>query len=333
MPSRDEALSELATLAAALRAHMEWQEATGCVGLPQASSSDIEERWGALARESQAIAPAHPRQEAASAMRAPHAGLDAPAARPAQEPSDPQEAHSGERPARQSAGSGAPAHPPVLPPEALPAGPAPAHSTPREEPPQAAADGAPAARKLELLADEVRSCQGCGLHATRTQTVFSRGSLSSGLCFIGEAPGEEEDARGEPFVGKAGQLLDKMIAAMGLDRAEVYVCNAIKCRPPNNRKPTDSERAACRSFFERQLEIAAPTVIVALGATAVSALLGDIGGITRVRGSWRLYDGRIPVMPTFHPAYLLRNPAAKREVWQDLQQVLQHMGRTIPGRD
>jgi uracil-DNA glycosylase len=185
-------------------------------------------------------------------------------------------------------------------------------------------------RRLELLAEEVKGCTACRLHETRTQTVFARGTLRSGLCFVGEGPGADEDAQGFPFVGKAGQLLDRMIAAMGFEPDDVLVMNAIKCRPPDNRKPEPDELAACRGFFERQLELAAPSVMVALGATAVQALLGTTAGITRLRGSWKLYRGRIAVMPTFHPAYLLRNPAAKREVWSDLQQVLRHMGRPVP---
>jgi uracil-DNA glycosylase len=118
--------------------------------------------------------------------------------------------------------------------------------------------------------------------------------------------------------------------AMGLSRDEVYVCNVVKCRPPNNRKPEPSEMAACAGYLSRQLELIQPEVIVALGGTAVAGLLGITDGITRVRGTFRLYQGRIPVMPTFHPAYLLRTPAAKREVWADLKAVLQHMGRNAP---
>jgi len=194
--------------------------------------------------------------------------------------------------------------------------------------------GTPDARKvrLELLAGEVSSCRRCRLHESRTQTVFARGTGSSGLCFIGEGPGADEDAQGYPFVGKAGQLLDRMIVAMGFDRDEVYVANIVKCRPPNNRKPEPDEMAECMPYLAEQLELLAPEAIVALGATAVQGLLGTSEGITRLRGRWRLYRGKIPVMPTFHPAYLLRTPAAKREVWEDLQAVLRQMGRPIPSR-
>jgi DNA polymerase len=123
-----------------------------------------------------------------------------------------------------------------------------------------------------------------------------------------------------------------MIVAMGLSRDEVYVCNIVKCRPPDNRKPEPDEINACAAFLVEQLELVEPQVIVALGATAVQGLLGTTGGITRLRGRWRLYQGKVPVMPTFHPAYLLRNPRAKREVWDDLKEVLRQLGRPLPSR-
>lgn len=186
--------------------------------------------------------------------------------------------------------------------------------------------------RLSVLNETVRACTACALHAGRTQAVFARGTGSSGLCFVGEGPGADEDLQGYPFVGAAGQLLDRMIAAMGFSRDEVYVCNIVKCRPPNNRKPEPDEMAACMRYLDEQLELVAPQVIVALGATAVQGLFGTSEGITRLRGHWKLYRGRIAVMPTFHPAYLLRTPGAKREVWADLQEVLRHMGRPIPGR-
>lgn len=189
-----------------------------------------------------------------------------------------------------------------------------------------------ARRRLDVLAETVRGCTRCALHVGRTQTVFARGSGETGLCFVGEGPGADEDAQGFPFVGKAGQLLDRMIGAMGFSRDAVYVCNIVKCRPPENRKPEPSEMAACMPYLQEQLELLAPQVIVALGATAVQGLFGTTEGITRMRGRWKLYGGRTPVMPTFHPAFLLRNPAAKREVWDDLQAVLRQMGRAPPPR-
>jgi uracil-DNA glycosylase len=216
----------------------------------------------------------------------------------------------------------------------LPAAP-PALAQERSTPAPPAAPAAPAlslgaAGDLDALCAQVAPCTRCRLHEGRTQTVFARGSGASRLCFVGEGPGAEEDAQGLPFDGAAGQLLDRMVVAMGLGRDEVYVCNVVKCRPPGNRKPEPDEMAACRPYLERQLELVDPEVIVALGATAVHGLLGTAEGITRLRGSWRLYRGAVAVMPTFHPAYLLRNPEAKRLVWEDLQQVLRQMGRPVP---
>jgi DNA polymerase len=188
-------------------------------------------------------------------------------------------------------------------------------------------------RRLSVLEEGIRGCQRCALSAKRTQTVFARGTGSSGLCFVGEGPGEDEDLQGAPFVGLAGQLLDRMILAMGLSREEVYVCNIVKCRPPGNRKPELGEVLSCRSYLDEQLELVAPEVIVALGATAAEGLLGSLaGGITRLRGTWKLYKGRIAVMPTFHPAYLLRVPNAKHAVWEDMQAVLRQLGRPVPER-
>jgi DNA polymerase len=186
--------------------------------------------------------------------------------------------------------------------------------------------------RLTVLADTVKGCTRCALHVERKQTVFARGNGSSGLCFIGEGPGADEDEQGFPFVGAAGQLLDKMIAAMGIERDDVYVCNIVKCRPPKNRTPEPEEMNACMPYLAEQLSLIEPQVIVALGKTAVQGLFGTAEGITRIRGRWRLYQQRIAVMPTFHPAYLLRSPAAKREVWADLQLVLKHMGRSVPGK-
>ena len=183
--------------------------------------------------------------------------------------------------------------------------------------------------RLALLAEEVRSCTRCALHEKRHQTVFSRGDPFAELVFIGEGPGADEDAQGEPFVGPAGQLLDRMIAAMGYHRDAVYIANIVKCRPPSNRKPEPEEMASCMPFLAQQLTFVKPRVLVALGATAVQGLCGTTEGITRLRGKWKLYKGTIPIMPTFHPAYLLRNPAAKRDVWRDLQDVMKHLGKPV----
>lgn len=186
-------------------------------------------------------------------------------------------------------------------------------------------------RRLDVLADEVRGCTKCRLCEARTQTVFARGNPLAELLFVGEGPGYEEDQQGAPFVGPAGQLLDKMIAAMGYHRDDVYICNVVKCRPPENRKPQPDEMEACKPYLATQLELIAPKYIVALGATAVQGLLGTSEGITKLRGKWKMYKG-VPVMPTFHPAYLLRQPSAKRDVWSDLQQVMARLGKAPPGK-
>jgi DNA polymerase len=190
-------------------------------------------------------------------------------------------------------------------------------------------------RALDVIAAEVASCTRCELAKTRTNTVFSRGNPEAKLCFVGEAPGADEDAQGLPFVGRAGQLLDRMIVAMGLDPAkDVYVCNIIKCRPPGNRKPTPEESDTCIPYLHEQLAAVAPKVIVAMGNTAVAALLGTKLGITKVRGEWKLYRGRVLLMPTYHPSYLLRpspqQVQAKRDAWEDLQKVMKELGLAPP---
>jgi DNA polymerase len=222
-------------------------------------------------------------------------------------------------PASTSAPAPAPAPAPSLAPTRAPA-PAPAAVSEKSLDPIARRV------RLEQISRDVAACVRCPLHAARTQTVFARGNPDTDLMFVGEGPGAEEDAQGLPFVGKAGQLLDKMIVAMGYQPADVYIANIVKCRPPNNRKPEPAEMEACEGFLHEQIALVQPRVIVALGATAVEGLL-KIGGITRLRGSWRLYRGQVPVMPTFHPAYLLRQPQDKRLVWQDLQQVMQKLGK------
>lgn len=189
--------------------------------------------------------------------------------------------------------------------------------------------------RLPELARQVASCTRCGLHATRIQTVFSRGNADAALCFVGEAPGADEDEQGLPFVGRAGKLLDRMIGAMGLSpERDVYVCNIIKCRPPDNRRPEPHESATCISYLHEQLALVHPRVIVALGNTAVAALLDTKLGITKVRGNWKLYRGQTLVMPTYHPSYLLRPSAqqaeAKRQAWEDLQLVMKELGIAAP---
>ncbi len=183
--------------------------------------------------------------------------------------------------------------------------------------------GTPASSPSESL-DEVRAdlgdCTRCKLHGGRTKLVFGVGNPHAGLMFVGEGPGAEEDLRGEPFVGRAGQKLDEMIKAIGLTRAEVYIANVVKCRPPNNRDPEPDEVATCSPFLVRQIEAIGPKVIVTLGLPAARTLLGLKGGIGAARGTWHSFQG-IPVMPTFHPAYLLRayTMENRRKVWEDLQ--------------
>jgi DNA polymerase len=187
---------------------------------------------------------------------------------------------------------------------------------------------------LEVLSGEVAECQRCsGLSSTRTQTVFADGHAGAELCFVGEAPGADEDRQGLPFVGAAGQLLNKILAACGLKREEVYICNVLKCRPPGNRSPRPDEVGNCRDFFVRQLELVRPRFLVALGGTAAQALLGTNQSIGRLRGKFHDYRG-IPVMVTYHPSFLLphRSPEKKREVWEDMKRLLARMGREIPGQ-
>jgi uracil-DNA glycosylase len=177
---------------------------------------------------------------------------------------------------------------------------------------------------IEELQKQVLSCQKCSLHKSRTNVVYGEGSSSADLMFIGEAPGRDEDIQGRPFVGKSGQLLTKMIKAMGYDRAEVYIANIIKCRPPYNRNPNPDEARYCLNYLNRQIELIKPKVIILLGAVPLHFLLG-LNGITRQHGQWKEYNG-IKVMPTFHPAFLLRDPRQKRPAWEDLQKVMKYIG-------
>ena len=187
------------------------------------------------------------------------------------------------------------------------------------------------------LRARVLTCMKCPhLVAARKSVVFGVGSVDADLMFVGEAPGADEDEQGEPFVGKAGQLLTKIIQTMGFRREEVYIGNILKCRPDTpgqtagNRKPTPAEMQTCLPYLHEQIDLVRPRVLVALGATAVEGLLGKTIGITKLRGQWQTYRGT-PLMPTYHPAYLLRNQAmsVKREVWEDMLAVLEKLGRPI----
>ena len=185
---------------------------------------------------------------------------------------------------------------------------------------------------LAELAKQVSQCVRCPqLASTRTQTVFGIGPLDPELCFVGEAPGADEDRTGQPFVGPAGQLLTRIIVASGLSREEVFICNILRCRPPGNRNPTPEEAGHCSEWLEKTIALVKPQYLVALGGIAATNLLGTTVGITRLRGKFYEYRG-IPVLCTFHPSYLLRSPEKKKEVWEDMQTLLKRLGRPIPGK-
>jgi uracil-DNA glycosylase family 4 len=292
----DDPRAEFASLAASLRVYLEWHQDSGTLGFTRRARSEL--------AATGASAPALPQAVTARG--------DTPAASVQAEPREHDEAPP-------ATGDAPPAKP--------------------NETPAATSDTSPAAdprhTRLPLLAAEVASCTRCALAPTRTQTVFARGNPDAALVFVGEGPGADEDAQGLPFVGRAGQLLDRMIAAMGLSpERDVYVCNIVKCRPPGNRKPEPEEMAACMPYLQEQLALVRPRVIVALGNTAVAALLDTKLGITKIRGQWKLYRGQTLVMPTYHPSYLLRpSPQqieAKREAWQDLQLVMKELGLAAP---
>ena len=178
-------------------------------------------------------------------------------------------------------------------------------------------------KQFQRLGEQAESCSRCGLHLGRKQAVFGTGNPYAELMVIGEGPGEEEDKQGLPFVGKSGQLLDKILAAAGFSRAEnVYIANIVKCRPPGNREPAPEERAACLPFLLLQIELIQPSIIVLLGSTALKGLIDPEGKITQVRGKWMKWD-QFHVMPTYHPSALLRNPDLKKDVWEDMKLVVQ----------
>jgi DNA polymerase len=186
--------------------------------------------------------------------------------------------------------------------------------------------GSPA---LLAIREELGDCRRCKLAGGRTTLVFGVGNPKAEVMFVGEGPGADEDVQGEPFVGKAGQLLTKMIEAMGFRREEVYIANVVKCRPPGNRDPEPDEIAACEPFLKAQIAAVRPRVVVALGRFAVQTLLRDPTPISKQRGRWREYEG-VKLMPTFHPAYLLRNPPEKKKAWEDLQLVMKEFGKLTP---
>jgi DNA polymerase len=206
-----------------------------------------------------------------------------------------------------------------------------------ERPPERAPEARPAplpieARTLEEVRAELGDCTRCKLHQLgRKQIVFGVGNPKAELMFIGEGPGAQEDIQGIPFVGDAGQLLTKIIQSMGFSRDDVYIANIVKCRPPQNRDPEPDEVASCEPFLKKQIASINPRMIVTLGKYASQTILHTSTAITRLRGQWGSYQG-IPVMPTYHPAYLLRNPEEKRPVWSDMKAVVAALGKKLPER-
>ncbi len=185
---------------------------------------------------------------------------------------------------------------------------------------------APPGLDWKALAATVSECRLCGLCESRTQTVFGRGDTHARLMVVGEAPGAEEDRRGEPFVGRAGQLLDSMLRAAGFERGQVYIANVLKCRPPNNRDPSAEEAERCLPYLRRQIELLAPAAILCVGRIAAQRLLGQELPLARLRGKVHAF-GAVPVVVTYHPAYLLRSPGEKRKSWQDLKLALEVLAR------
>lgn len=196
-----------------------------------------------------------------------------------------------------------------------------------DSPSNTAGDVAGEMKRIEMRAKACVKCK--ELARCRHTVVFGVGNVHAELMFIGEAPGHNEDMQGEPFVGRAGELLTKIILAMGFQRSDVYITNVIKCRPPENRTPLPEEIENCLPYLLSQIELIKPKVIVALGAVALRGLLDVQLGITKMRGHWYTFRD-VPIMPTFHPAYLLRNPAAKKEVWEDMKEVVKKLGRELP---
>ena len=204
---------------------------------------------------------------------------------------------------------------------------------PFSAPPEIAA-AVPAAERaaaLKMIRDDIGDCTRCALHKGRNKIVFGDGSPTARLMFVGEGPGADEDAQGLPFVGKAGQLLNNMIAAMGLKREEVYIANVVKCRPPGNRTPEPDEANTCSPFLFRQIDVVRPQVLVALGATAATYLLGQRQPLAGLRGRVHAFRGSSLIV-TYHPAYLLRDPRQKKEAWADLQIAMRELGLKAPGK-
>lgn len=232
----------------------------------------------------------------------------------------------------QKAEASAPAHPTQTDAAPRSTSPAPAQTAARPTGPVNDVIGdarslAQQAQTLEQLEEAMRGFTACPLHKTAKNLVFCDGNPQARIMLVGEAPGRDEDLQGKPFVGKSGQLLDKMLAAIGFDRSSVFIGNCVHWRPPGNRKPTDAEKSMCLPFIERQIELVDPALLVLVGGTAAQTLLDTTEGITKMRGRWQDYStsgGKaIPAMPVFHPAFLLRTPARKRDAWRDLLEIKQ----------
>ncbi|AKQ65597.1 Uracil-DNA glycosylase, family 4 [Myxococcus hansupus] len=327
-----DASQDLSALLDDVRRHLLWQEeAAGRVLMIDAKAALELQRSGPSLRER--FARTHGAPDAAPAPQAPRAEPP-----PPRMPTVPEARPAGwERPvAAPQAGQGATvparmpppaeARPPVSRP--LAAGmlvdAPPRQSPPTSGPPPGASSGE--RPTLDEIRRDLGDCRRCKLCTGRKNLVFGSGNPRAELVFVGEGPGENEDLQGVPFVGAAGELLTKMIGAMGYRRDDVYICNVVKCRPPGNRNPEPEEIAACEPFLRAQLAAIQPKVVVALGKFAAQTLLRDSTAITRLRGNWRTYEG-IQLMPTFHPAYLLRSPAEKRKAWEDLQAVMKVLGK------
>jgi len=315
---------ELREISASLRALVRWEEALSGTGWPEADglapvSVTRSERGSRSIPEPEATAPESSTRYATSEVASPGSESSpgtpsSPVAKTlvAKTPSATTEVVSSEGASTDLGGRETSASAPSEPEPATPASTSPTQI-------------------LRVLQEQAATCTDCRLHEGRTKSVFARGTHTTDIAFVGEGPGYHEDQQGYPFVGKAGALLDKMVGAMGYGRDQVYVCNVVKCRPPNNRTPKPDEAAACSRFLEGQLDVVQPKVIVALGRCATERLgLVEPGG-KGWRGRWGEWRG-VPVMPTYHPAFLLRSPEFKRPVWNDLQAVLAKLGRKPPKR-
>jgi len=313
-----ESAEELGEAVEDLRRHLLWQEETGGRALLVDAAKQAAERSASLRAMMPPRGAKPPSAPERTAPPEPAVSPEAPAPRPVA---------ASPRPLASEAPARTPAAAPAVPPAAASKGML--IDVPQQAPPYSGAlpgvvDGERPV--LDEIRRELGDCKRCKLCTGRKNIVFGVGNPRAELVFVGEGPGEQEDLQGVPFVGPAGELLTKMIQAMGFSRDQVYICNVVKCRPPGNRNPEPDEIAACEPFLRSQLLALQPKVIVALGKFAAQTLLRDSTPITRLRGQWREYQG-VKLMPTFHPAYLLRSPNEKKKAWEDLQQVMKIFGK------